>query len=819
MLRKVFICLFVGIAYGLYAQAPENSLKTIKISLSTGHPIHIMEPCGAKAPELLIENLSDIPGSFSVKLKIESFGGKSYSRKCEIQIPEKGQSGISLDHRFDELGLWNILFVITDNKNGGGTEGKLSFAVMSPAGNKTRNNEFIFSLCSHPLRDNPEQQKLEALAASLIGISCMRVDGNWEQIQPREGSWNFDRFDKMLEIFTSYDISLMPVLSNTPKWAVAKDAQGVYHKRTAHYRNLYPDSGAWIAFVKKIVSRYKGRINYYEVWNEPDLHFANFSYDEYLKMLRSTYASIKSVDPQIKVFNGGLSSVAIVPVKGNCMGRTISEGRNDFDILAIHAHATQDAYRQKLAKMFEQMKKQKFGKPWFSHESGFSSTGGQDKLQALSLYKKFIYTWASGGMGYTWYDLRNDGYDRYNREHHFGLLTRDFYPKAAYVVYNTISSLFNRAVFKQPLLDDGKNYSYLFKTPTGFLVAGWTESGTFPLFAATDAQSAEIVDLMGNTYALKIDGGRVIIPHGEQPMTIRFNQASTFVPGGSLIALDGMPLVIGGRDTKLKFRLFNPFNDQQEFRFKIGDRIQSTKVNSREKKQFEVTVPQELCQSKRLKIEYKLRSSGLRGMLEIPLSSCKVISGVPHSAPDIVLDRAEQRHELYPDNPHMMHMTWKGPTDVSAQMRLSLKDDNLVFDAEVCDDRHIQKNHGSDVWRGDNIQTSFFLPGWHEACDIGFTHYESGPPEVFIWNKPAGIALEAKDIRLETSRHGTKTLYHAEIPLRKFGVTKFDLKKGFKFNVIVNDDDGDGRKGWMQLAPGLGSKTQGIGAGPMVIIE
>lgn len=813
MIRLLFLLVFVLVALESQAQ------KKLKVSLSTGHPIHIIEPGGPVIPELLIDNPDATPLRLVVELKYSSFNGKKSQQQSQVEVPAGGQAKLGLKAPFDELGVWNVDYTISGQEGGAKTSGMLSFAIMSPAGNHVKNRQFIFSMCSHPLRADAEQQKLEALAAALIGVTHMRVDGNWASFQPRAGLWRFERFDQMLEIFTAQGISLMPVLSNVPEWAVAKDAKPVYTDRKAHPRNMLPEINAWLEFVRTVVGRYKGKISYFEIWNEPDLHFANFTYDEYLKLLRLSYAAAKEANLEVKIFNGGLSSVAEVPFKGNCLGRTLKEGADDFDILAIHAHSVQDAYRQKLAKMFQQIKRENFTKPWFSHETGLTSIGGQERLQALTLYKKFIHTWALGAMGYSWYDLRNDGYDQYNREHNFGLLTRDFHPKPAYAAYNTISRLFAAANFKHTLLDDGKNYSYLFETPDGFLIAGWAETGSFPLFATTDADSAEIIDLMGNSSPLEINDGNVVIPHTEQPATIRLKQAKSFVPGGNLIALDGIPLFTGSRDSSLRLDLFNPFKSTQEFRFKVGDKVHSAKLASGEKKKITLPLPGRLCRDKLLKIDYKLRESGLRGCLEVPLARAASISAAPHAKPDFILDNASQRHELHPDNPHMLHMTWKGPADISAAIRLSLSGDNLVFDAEVDDDRHCQNHMDGEIWQGDSIQTALVFPRQAGAWELGFALSPTQTPVTHIWNLPADKTLDKKDIRLEVSRRGTKTVYKALIPMTALGIDREDLRKGFRFNVIVNDNDGDGRKGWMQLAPGLGNKVRGSDEYPVITME
>ena len=32
------------------------------------------------------------------------------------------------------------------------------------------------------------------------------------------------------------------------------------------------------------------------------------------------------------------------------------------------------------------------------------------------------------------------------------------------------------------------------------------------------------------------------------------------------------------------------------------------------------------------------------------------------------------------------------------------------------------------------------------------------------------------------------------------------LNHGFRFNLLVNDNDGEGRRGWIAIAPGIGER-------------
>ena len=42
------------------------------------------------------------------------------------------------------------------------------------------------------------------------------------------------------------------------------------------------------------------------------------------------------------------------------------------------------------------------------------------------------------------------------------------------------------------------------------------------------------------------------------------------------------------------------------------------------------------------------------------------------------------------------------------------------------------------------------------------------------------------------------------IPESAVGADSALLKQGIRFNLLVNDNDGEGRDGWMHIAPGIG---------------
>jgi hypothetical protein len=89
---------------------------------------------------------------------------------------------------------------------------------------------------------------------------------------------------------------------------------------------------------------------------------------------------------------------------------------------------------------------------------------------------------------------------------------------------------------------------------------------------------------------------------------------------------------------------------------------------------------------------------------------------------------------------------------------------------------------------------------------------------VFIWTAPAGRNADeiADKIALKTVRKGNLTTYHAELPASLWGDAA--LENGFLFSLLVNDNDGEGRKGWLETSPGLGG-TKNASLFRMVFFE
>ncbi len=153
-------------------------------------------------------------------------------------------------------------------------------------------------------------------SAKDIGAGWVRVGLIWDLANPSPGKYDFSFYDWFFQRLSRAKLSPLVVVIFTPNWCSSGKGEADYY--------LYPPTEDEIsdgkngyyflyAFAKRIAGRYKGIVNYWEFWNEPDMgsikdinHNGRAS-DEYAKMLYYFYRGIKEANPDAKVLLGGLA--------------------------------------------------------------------------------------------------------------------------------------------------------------------------------------------------------------------------------------------------------------------------------------------------------------------------------------------------------------------------------------------------------------------------------------------------------------------------------------------------------------------------------
>lgn len=132
----------------------------------------------------------------------------------------------------------------------------------------------------------------------------------WEDIEPAPGKINLYRADQILGEIEKRHLKLVVRLSDVPDWA----HPSVTGKKGVDFIDAPPDPAymdAWANYCGAIASRYPGRIDAYQIWNEPNLarEWGNRPPDarQYTELLRRCSDAIRAADPQAIIISSGLS--------------------------------------------------------------------------------------------------------------------------------------------------------------------------------------------------------------------------------------------------------------------------------------------------------------------------------------------------------------------------------------------------------------------------------------------------------------------------------------------------------------------------------
>ena len=152
------------------------------------------------------------------------------------------------------------------------------------------------------------QKTVEMAQAASIGWAKQVFP--WEAIEPRakgryvdaEGRSTWQKYDEMVDLFTSHGIQVIARLDRPPAWAREDNR---FPQRPPDRFEDYGD------FVYAFVSHFKGRIRYIQIWNEPNIfpEWGNQPVDPeaYTAMLKIAYTRAKQADPNIVVLSAPLA--------------------------------------------------------------------------------------------------------------------------------------------------------------------------------------------------------------------------------------------------------------------------------------------------------------------------------------------------------------------------------------------------------------------------------------------------------------------------------------------------------------------------------
>lgn len=270
------------------------------------------------------------------------------------------------------------------------------------------------------------------------GVTSMRIDISWYVVEYNQGTYDFSLIDPLVNKMVAHNISVLGMLYDTPSWLSGST--------NPHAAPLTSTSIALFSqFATATAQHYLGRIDTWEIWNEPNIPRFWDAPDPaaYAALLKVVYPAIKSVSNTATVVAGGLSpdGSGVDPLTF-VQGMYASGAGGYFDALAMHPYtfpqlpslAPVEAVHNLMTAYGDGAKQ-----IWLTEVGAPTGTSPwavseEEQAQAVAMFVDFARNNPFVGPIYL-YSLLDTGTDPADPEGNFGLIRRDFTPKPAWGVW------------------------------------------------------------------------------------------------------------------------------------------------------------------------------------------------------------------------------------------------------------------------------------------------------------------------------------------------------------------------------------------------
>ncbi len=153
-----------------------------------------------------------------------------------------------------------------------------------------------------------------------LGLTWARTEIPWAGVEPMPGHWEWERWDRVVDGLRSRRYRVLGMLCY---WTGGVEP---YSDRAIERFGRYAEA---------VARRYRGRVDHWEVWNEPNsTTFWTASPEQYVRLLKSAYRGVKRGNPEATVIGGSLSGVDLVFLR-----KMLDAGAAEWmDALAVHPY-------------------------------------------------------------------------------------------------------------------------------------------------------------------------------------------------------------------------------------------------------------------------------------------------------------------------------------------------------------------------------------------------------------------------------------------------------------------------------------------------
>jgi hypothetical protein len=246
---------------------------------------------------------------------------------------------------------------------------------------------------------------------------------SWPWLEPVQGKWNFTELDKLVDLAARHKVDILLPLGLSPQWASARPNEKSSY--SLGFAAEPADINNWRIYVRTVALRYRGKIRYYEIWNEPNLPgFFSGSVETMITLTKEAAKILKEVDPTVVVVSPSATAPGSGPV---WIEKFLKQGGGQYvDIIGYHFYVSPQPPEDMVplvSTIKGIMTKYAVSKPLWNTEAGWfmanektpviaAASGFKSKVlnkdEAMAyIARSYILNWAVGVERFYWYAWDN----------------------------------------------------------------------------------------------------------------------------------------------------------------------------------------------------------------------------------------------------------------------------------------------------------------------------------------------------------------------------------------------------------------------------
>lgn len=139
---------------------------------------------------------------------------------------------------------------------------------------------------------------------SKSGFTYVRQEFSWQQIEPRQGDFQWSAYDAIVQTLIRYDVHVIAVVKNAPGWATGGGVVKAIDRPPS-------DPATFQAFTQALTKHYGTSLPFVQIWDQPNLasHWGGTpaTGESFLPFLGAAYNGARSGYPEVKIITPELA--------------------------------------------------------------------------------------------------------------------------------------------------------------------------------------------------------------------------------------------------------------------------------------------------------------------------------------------------------------------------------------------------------------------------------------------------------------------------------------------------------------------------------